>query len=69
LKRTVSANLSLDSIEYAVEHLNVPLVVVMGHDSCGAVTAVVMAEKHQANLGSLVNYIIILNYSTALLRR
>lgn len=29
------------SIEYAVEHLNVPLIVVMGHDNCGAVTAAV----------------------------
>jgi carbonic anhydrase len=29
----------LGSIEYAVEHLGSPLVVVMGHASCGAVTA------------------------------
>ncbi len=29
----------LGSIEYAVEHLGTPLVVVMGHGSCGAVTA------------------------------
>ena len=29
----------LGSIEYAVEHLATPLVVVMGHSSCGAVTA------------------------------
>ena len=29
----------LGSIEYAVEHLETPLVVVMGHASCGAVTA------------------------------
>ena len=29
----------LGSIEYAVEHLETPLVVVMGHSSCGAVTA------------------------------
>jgi len=27
------------SIEYAVEHLETPLVVVLGHESCGAVTA------------------------------
>ena len=27
------------SIEYAVEHLDVPLVIVLGHESCGAVTA------------------------------
>ena len=29
----------LGSIEYAVEHLKTPLVVVMGHAACGAVTA------------------------------
>ena len=29
----------LGSIEYAVEHLETPLVVVMGHAVCGAVTA------------------------------
>ena len=29
----------LGSIEYAVEHLGTPLVVVMGHSNCGAVTA------------------------------
>lgn len=29
----------LGSVEYAVEHLGCPLVVVMGHSSCGAVTA------------------------------
>ena len=30
---------ALGSIEYGVEHLNTPLIVVMGHQSCGAVTA------------------------------
>jgi carbonic anhydrase len=29
----------LGSLEYAVEHLGVPLVLVMGHSSCGAVTS------------------------------
>jgi carbonic anhydrase len=33
----------LGSIEYAVTVLNVPLVVVLGHDNCGAVTAALMA--------------------------
>lgn len=31
----------LGSIEYAVEHLEVPLVLVLGHERCGAVTAAV----------------------------
>ena len=29
----------LGSIEYAVDHLKTPLIVVMGHSKCGAVTA------------------------------
>lgn len=32
-------NTVLGSIEYSVEALQVPLIVVLGHDSCGAVTA------------------------------
>jgi carbonic anhydrase len=33
----------LGSVEYAVTVLNVPLVVVLGHDSCGAITATLTA--------------------------
>ncbi|MHA7306340.1 carbonic anhydrase [Arthrobacter sp. TMN-49] len=32
-------NTVLGSLEYSVEYLEVPLIVVLGHDSCGAVTA------------------------------
>lgn len=35
----VAGQTVLGSIEYAAEHLHVPLVVVMGHSSCGAVKA------------------------------
>ena len=38
---------TLGSIEYAVEHLGVHLVVVLGHDQCGAVTATVAALAHE----------------------
>ncbi len=31
----------LGTIEYAVEHIHVPLIMVLGHDKCGAVTAAV----------------------------
>jgi len=34
----------LGSIEYAVEHLHTPLVLVLGHESCGAVTAALEPE-------------------------
>lgn len=36
-----SDRLAIESIEYAVDHLGVRLIVVMGHDQCGAVTAAV----------------------------
>lgn len=52
---------ALGSIEYAVEHLNTPLIVVMGHQSCGAVTAtyneVVKGEKVSGNMESFVRKI------------
>ncbi len=35
----------LGSLEYAVEHLHVPVIVVMGHKGCGAVAAVADAGK------------------------
>lgn len=35
----------LGSLEYAVEHLGTPLVVVMGHERCGAVQAALQAAK------------------------
>ena len=43
-------NASLGSIEYAVEHLGVPLVVVLGHDNCGAVTAAVKGGEAPGHL-------------------
>lgn len=43
---------SLGSIEYAIAHLGVRLVVVMGHSCCGAVTAAVEGnrERHISNI-------------------
>lgn len=52
---------ALGSIEYAVQKLNTPLIVVMGHQSCGAVTAtyneVVKGEKATGNMESFVEKI------------
>jgi carbonic anhydrase len=47
----------LGSIEYAVEHLGTPLVVVMGHTRCGAVTAAVEGGKPDGHIGSLTKAI------------
>jgi carbonic anhydrase len=44
----------LGSIEYAVTVLNVPLVVVLGHDSCGAVKATLSALDDGAVPGGYV---------------
>ena len=37
------------SLEYAAEHLHVPLVVVIGHTHCGAVTAAMEGGTHPAS--------------------
>ena len=53
----VMDNASLGSIEYAVEHLSVPLIVVMGHDSCGAVKAAVDGGEAPGHIANLVEAI------------
>lgn len=50
----ISEPFALGSIDYAVEHLHVPLVVVLGHEKCGAVTAALAADKPTGNLGRLI---------------
>jgi carbonic anhydrase len=47
----------LGSVEYAVEHLHVPLIVVLGHEKCGAVEAALGEEKPMGNLGKLIGEI------------
>lgn len=48
----------LGSIEYAAEHLGSPLIVVLGHSRCGAVTAAVDAKgKPEGNIGAILKTI------------
>lgn len=47
----------LGSIEYAVEHLETPIVVVMGHSSCGAVIATCKGEDAPGHISDLVRRI------------
>jgi carbonic anhydrase len=47
----------LASIEYAAEHLNVPLIVVMGHEMCGAVKAAVETPAG-TSLGPHLDYML-----------
>jgi carbonic anhydrase len=48
----------LGSIEYATEHLGSPLIMVLGHERCGAVTAAVNSKgKHEGNVGAILKAI------------
>jgi carbonic anhydrase len=44
----------LGSIEYAVLQLNTPLIVVLGHERCGAITAAVKGGQLPGSIGTLV---------------
>ncbi|MBU6228894.1 MAG: carbonic anhydrase [Cyanobacteria bacterium REEB459] len=41
---TMSTTAAIASLEYAVGHLNVPLILVLGHEACGAVSAALQPE-------------------------
>jgi carbonic anhydrase len=43
------------SVEYAVEHLEVPLIIVMGHERCGAVKAMVEGVHPGGHLQSIMD--------------
>jgi carbonic anhydrase len=57
----VAGNISepavLGSIEFAIQYVNTPLIVVLGHESCGAVKAAIDGSKFDGNLGWLVQRI------------
>ncbi len=54
----VADKVALGSIEYAVEHLHSPLLVVLGHQKCGAVNAACSGEKMPSeNLDAIVEKI------------
>lgn len=48
---------STASIEYAVAHLGTEVIVVLGHQSCGAVTAAVAGGDNGSNLNHLLGHI------------
>lgn len=45
------------SVEYAVGHLHTPLLLVLGHTACGAVTAAVQNAKVHGSIPALINQI------------
>ena len=54
----VAATDEIATIEYGTEHLGTPLVVVLGHSKCGAVTVVVKGDKVGGSLPTLVKPIV-----------
>lgn len=53
----IANNSSIASIEYAVAHLGTSVIVVLGHQSCGAVTAAVNGGDNGHNLNHLLYHI------------
>lgn len=53
----VADPVTVGSIEYAAEHLGTPLVIVMGHERCGAVKAAMGSDSLGPNLDSLLGLI------------
>jgi len=48
---------TIASAEYAAEHLDVSILVVLGHSKCGAVTAAVSADEPEGYIGDLMKII------------
>ncbi len=49
---------AIGSVEYAAEHLHAPLLVLMGHDKCGAVSAAMDTQgEPEGNIGAIIKKI------------
>src|SRR6185369_4402747 len=53
----VASDVEIGSLEYGAEHLHIPLLVVLGHESCGAVTAAVQGDLSEGHIAALVDLI------------
>lgn len=53
----VADTTEIASVEYAVEHLECPLVVVLGHEKCGAVQASIEGGEVTPNIQQVINKI------------
>lgn len=52
-------DVAMGSIEYGVEHLHTPLLIILGHTHCGAVKATLEAEAApEGNIGELIKKIL-----------
>lgn len=57
LAGNIASDEALGSLEYAADHLGVPLIMVLGHTGCGAVDATVKGGTPHGHVGSLVKAI------------
>jgi carbonic anhydrase len=53
----IAEPVTIGSVEYAAEHLHTPLIMVLGHERCGAVTAALSPKSLGPNLDALLGYI------------
>lgn len=51
----IIGGVELGSIEYAVEHLGVKLLMIMGHENCGAIKAYIAGEKAHGHIQDIVD--------------
>ena len=51
----VVSDTELGSLEYGAAHLHVPLLVVLGHQHCGAVSAAVDGGETEGHISALIN--------------
>ncbi len=54
LAGNVADPVAIESIDYAVKHLGTRLVLVLGHDRCGAVTAAVIGHEEPGDVGPML---------------
>lgn len=62
----VLSDVATASIEYAVEHLGAPLIVVMGHESCGAVKAALTLKAEDAGSFDLTSLVASIQHNLAM---
>lgn len=53
----VGGDMVMGSVEYAVDHLGVKVLLVLGHSSCGGVTSAITPGEHSGSVGHLLHHI------------
>lgn len=53
----VGGVMTMGSVDYAVDHLGVKVLMVLGHSSCGGVTSAITPGEHHGHIGELLHQI------------